>query len=309
MASATFTETDPHPANAHFGLEIDFVRGAGPASRVFIATYRFIRVCEELDLQLLTCIDPKIQTQLILDEIKQGSIKSWLRNELKLIDDDSLKALDWKSIIGAYLVRAKHAVLRYTEEDNKIGKLPDLREQLRQIAERTNVRHFPDYTPPSTNSLIEAIKGFQQIKDHLVEGDRAKFLSAIKGVPDIEFNLSARIPDEEIDNLAVQKTVEISTTKMILTVRRPDYLGNAKWGLRHKKKNIEAKIEDTKWLTSFQRRGVEILPGDALRCRVLIEHLYGFDDELISERYTVLEVIEVISGDSGPHIMLDFGKI
>lgn len=35
-------------------------------------------------------------------------------------------------------------------------------------------------------------------------------------------------------------------------------------------------------------------PGDALRCVVKIDTLYGFDNELLTERYTVLEVLEVL---------------
>ncbi len=35
-------------------------------------------------------------------------------------------------------------------------------------------------------------------------------------------------------------------------------------------------------------------PGDSLRCLVKIEYLYGHDNELLTERYTITEVLEVL---------------
>jgi hypothetical protein len=81
---------------------------------------------------------------------------------------------------------------------------------------------------------------------------------------------------------------------MILPVKKPDYLGNSQWELRHGKRNILARIEDGQWLRRFQGRQEDVRPGDALRCRVQIEYNYGFDNELVSERFTVLEVMEVL---------------
>jgi hypothetical protein len=47
-----------------------------------------------------------------------------------------------------------------------------------------------------------------------------------------------------------------------------------------------SKIEDATWLKRFQGREIDVRPGDALKCEVRIEHLYGHDNELLSERYT-----------------------
>jgi len=47
-----------------------------------------------------------------------------------------------------------------------------------------------------------------------------------------------------------------------------------------------------------QRAGIKVAlvgpSGDALRCEVKVEHLYGHDNELLMERYTVLRVREVM---------------
>lgn len=90
------------------------------------------------------------------------------------------------------------------------------------------------------------------------------------------------------------RSIEVPPAEMILPVKKPDYLGSSQWELRHGKRNIYARIEDEAWLRRFQSRQEDVRPGDALRSIVQIEYNYGFDNELISERFTVLEVLEVL---------------
>ena len=61
------------------------------------------------------------------------------------------------------------------------------------------------------------------------------------------------------------------------------------WDLRHGKSSISAKIEHEEWLRSFQNRSVDVRPGDALKCAVRIEMMYGHDNELINEKYYIEE--------------------
>lgn len=291
MATLTLTEKEPAPPKADFGFEIDFQRGVGPASRVFSATHDFIKACEALDDELVQSIDSNIETILVLEDIQAGSIKTWLRNSLAATEDDALKTMDWKPLVGKYLVRAKYAVIRWIDDDSHPRSLPDLRREIQQIAAETDVRHLPDYAPPSPTALVAAVRGFQSVKDRLVPGDKATLLT---DEGNLEFNLSVTLPIEDIEALAVARIIEIPASEMILPVKKPDYLGDSKWELRFGKRNVSAKLEDAAWLRRFQNRQEDVRPGDAIRCIVKIEHLYGFDNELLTERYTVLEVLEVM---------------
>ena len=258
---------------------------------MFAATHDFIRACEKLDAELVQSIDASIETIMMLEDIEIGSIKTWLRTALKSVDDDALKTLDWKAAVGAYLVKAKYAVIRWTEDTDAPRHLPDLRREIQKIAQETDVRHLPDYSPPSPTALVNAMRDIQGVKDHLIEGDRAVMITP-NG--DVEMNLTIRWPLEDIEALAVARTIVAPATEMILAVKKPDYLGTSKWELRHGKRTIQAKIENQEWLRRFQNREVDVRPGDALRCTVAIEHLYGHDNELLAERYTILQVNEVL---------------
>ena len=110
----------------------------------------------------------------------------------------------------------------------------------------------------------------------------------------IPFNLSITLNIDDIEAMAVARSIEVPPAEMILPVKKPDYLGDSQWELRHGRRNINARIEDEAWLRQFQNRQKDVRPGDALRCVVQVEYSYGFDNELLSERYTVSEVLEVL---------------
>lgn len=302
MATVRLTDRDPGAPSADFGFEIDFVRG-GPASRVFTATRDFIRVCEALDDELVRSIDNSIETVLALEDIESGSIKTWFRNMLLSTDDEALKSGDWKRLVGAYLVRAKYAIIAEMDETGGKPDLPKLRREIQSIAADTDVRHLPDYAPPSPAALVQAIKGFDQVKQDLMPGDKAALLTQDGRIP---FDLTVRIDIESIEALAIARTIEVPPAEMILPVKKPDYLGSSQWELRHGRRNIHARIEDEEWLQRFQKRGEDVRPGDALRCIVRVEYNYGFDNELLNEKYTVLEVLEVLI-DRSEMLDLPFG--
>ena len=292
-AEITLTTRRPEPPRADFAFEIDFRRGEGSASRVFMAINDFIRGCERLDAELVGAIDANIETVMLLEDIEAGSIKVWLRNALHATEDDALKTLDWKPLVGKYLVRAKYTVLQWMDDETSPKDLPALARAIQGIAQETDVKHLPDYRAPSPPALLNAIRDFQEVKDRLLPTDRATFIG--EDGKSVDMNLAVRWDVENIEALAVKETVIFPPAPMILAVKKPDYLGNSKWELRHGKRSISAKIEDENWLKRFQARQIDVRPGDALRCEVHIEHLYGHDNELLAEHYTILRVIEVLA--------------
>ncbi|MFI4986212.1 MAG: hypothetical protein ACHQF3_02125 [Alphaproteobacteria bacterium] len=291
-AEVTLTTRRPEPPKADFAFEVDFKHGEGSPSRVFLAINDFVRGCERLDAELAHGIDSNIETVLILEDIEAGSIRVWLRNALRAVEDDALKTLDWRPVVGKYLVRAKYAIIRWMNDGSAPKSLPALAKEIQTIAAETDVRHLPDYQAPSPTALLTAVRDFQGAKEQLSAGDRATFIS---GEGDsVEMNLSIRWDIENIEEMAVKETLTFPPAPMILAVKKPDYLGDSKWELRHGKRTISAKIDDMDWLKRFQNRQVDVRPGDALKCEVKIEHLYGHDNELLLERYKIIRVIDVL---------------
>ena len=162
---------------------------------------------------------------------------------------------------------------------------------LQQLAAETDVRHLPDYAPIRPDALIGALEDFQKVKDYLVEGDAA---AIITDDDRHDMNLMIRWDIDAIEELAIRETEVASASSMVFIVKKPDYLGESRWDLRHGRRNVSVKIEDVKWLAEFQGRKLDIRPGDALRCKARIEMAYGFDNELIAERYFIEEVLAIV---------------
>ncbi len=226
-ADITLTSRRPVPPKADFAFEIDFKRGEGSASRVFTAINEFIRGCERLDVELVHAIDTNIETVMVLEDIEAGSIKVWLRHALHAVEDDALKQLDWKPQVGKYLVRAKYAILRWADDESPSKNLPALAREIQGIATETDIKHLPDYQPPTPTALLNALRDFQGVKERLSAGDRAIYISPDESP--IELNLSVKLDVESIEAMAVKETLQFPIAPMILAVKKPDYLGDSKW--------------------------------------------------------------------------------
>lgn len=281
------------PKDADFAIYIDFEKGVGDPQRVFKVAEGIISSFQRLDKALCTSIDNEIQPLLVLEEIESGSLKIWLKNLLTAIDDQALKDLDWKPAVGKYLVKAKYIYIEWANKSQtKESTLSNLSEDLKKIAQETNVRHLPDYAPPSLQELAAVTKEIDTVKVNLIKGDKLKYIQP-EAEP-IDFDLNISWSDAELEDMVIKETTKFENMTMNLIVKKPDYLGISKWDFRHGKIVISASIQDENWLSNFQARNFDIRPGDALKCKVTVENSYGYDSELVKETYTVTSVDEIL---------------
>ena len=293
MNTVTMTNDPPGPPPSDFSFCVDFRRGEGPASRVFLATYDFISACESLDRALVEIIDSSIEPVMVLEDIEAASLKTYFRNKLESVDDQALKSvLDWRTLIGHYLVKCKYIILELMNGEPDGTSIISIRTEIQKAASETDVRHLPAYAEPRPSDILKGIKDFQSVKDRLLDGDRA-YIEA-PNMARLNFNLTARWDIDTIQELSTTQRQVSTSDNMTLIVKKPDYLGDSKWDLRHGDRSISVKIEDMAWLRSFQDREVNILPGDALRCKVRTETAYGLDNEVLSENFYIEEVREVV---------------
>lgn len=297
MATIKLTDTEPDPPkDADFAILIDFKKGDGSPTRVFTAATDLIEAFQAIDKVLVRSVDSNITPLMMLEDVEAGSLKIWLRNALDSIDDQASKDLDWRPAVGKYLVRAKHIVMSWIDDDATPKSLPDLRKNLQKLASETEVRRLPEYSPPDPAGLIEAVQRIQSAKDTLLPEDRAFIESSDEGR--LEIDISVRIEPDQLLGMVTKEIIRKPPAQMILTVKRPDYLGTSKWDFKLGKRAVSARIEHADFLSEFQHRQQNVRPGDALKCMVAVDMRYGFDNELISETYVVTEVLEVLENNS-----------
>jgi len=282
------------PKDADFAIYIDFKKDTSNPQRVFRTADLLIRALQKLDKSLCTTIDSKITPIMILEEIEAGSLKIWLKNCLEVVDDQCLKELNWKLIVGNYLVKAKYVIIDFCnkgqDNENKESLL-NLSNKIKQIAQETDVKHLPDYKAPNIVELADSIKDISEAKSFLDKQDKLQYICNDKK---LDFDLSVNWTPQKFEELFTKEIVEYPESPMILVIKKPDYLGLSAWELRHGKKRVLAKIEDEKWLKEFQDRNKDVRPGDALRCKVKTTLHYGFDNELIAEKFVITKIEEVL---------------
>lgn len=278
--------------DADFAIYIDFDKMSHKPQRVFQTASALITAFEKLDKSLCESISSNIKPILMLEEIETGSLKIWLKNKLETIDDDAIKELDWKKLVGSYLVKAKYACISWMNKDEKNkDSLVALSQDIRQIAQDTDIHYLPYYKAPAINDLVSGIQEISNAKDYLDKNDKLKFVSQETA---IDFELSISWTPDKFTEFLTKEIIKYSDIPMILTVKKPDYLANSMWELRHGKKTIFAKIEHSSWLKDFQERKIDVRPGDALKCLVEQEFSYGYDNELVGEKYLITNVEKVL---------------
>ena len=279
-----------------FYIKIDFEKGSRNPSRIFTTMSNLVETFQTIDAELAKSIDSKITSVLLLEDIESGSLKSFFKNILESVDDNALKAGDWKKVVGAYLLKVKYKLLSFLEDKNKVEnriQIEELQNDILQLAEETDVRGLPGYAPIPLERLLFSIGRLSNSVKNLSEKDDAKYISN-EGTVSINKNFD--YDSESVENLLTKETLS-NKNEMILKVKKPDYLGESMWDFKHGERAIQAKIIDANWLKDFHDRKFDIRPGDSLLAIVETQVKYGFSGEVVAVHNFVIEIKEIITED------------
>lgn len=277
-------------------LKIDFHDGEGSAARPFEMAAELIRALEAIDDTLVRTVDARIETALIVEDLQKSSIKVFLRNVLKHTDDDALKTLDWKPLVGQFLVKAKYAAIKWLDDDKPC--MADLTEEVALLAAAaSDINHFPLPAPPNPARLAQALDQWQAAKKAFQPGESLTItLDRSEYMVDTGKTWS---PSEAIEDIVGERELT-SEQQTILMVRKPDMLGGTAWQFRLGKKNLSMPIDDEEWMEDYRSRKVSLMPGDALQ--VMVKTISRFSDkgELLATEQKITRVIRVIQQEGDP---------
>ncbi|MBP2564633.1 hypothetical protein J2766_001192 [Agrobacterium tumefaciens] len=292
------------PPESDIEIKIDF-KEEGSAARVFDIASNLIKAFEDLDRVLITTVDSKISTALILEDVEKSSLKIYLRNLLKASDDQALKELDWKPQVGKYLVKAKYIALEWLDRsiaENEPAQIEDLTDRIRKLAAETDVRHLPDYPPINPSRLAQPLDALQRTKAQFRDGEQ---LTITLEQHDYHVRLDKQwLPSEHLPPTPAEQELS-NDMDMVMIIRKPDFLAKTQWQFRHGKSNLSAAMDDPDWLREFHHGKHPIKPGDALRVRVRFEYKYNANGDLIDQKATVIKVYNVIPASSPPDDLFD----
>lgn len=100
------------------------------------------------------------------------------------------------------------------------------------------------------------------------------------------------VTDADIKALLVDQSME-NEEEALLKVRRPDFLGRAKWEFRHGERTLSVGIADKEWLARFQQGEVDVRPMDALHVLLKTRTSYDAQGKIVSEEREIVSVLGV----------------
>lgn len=250
-----------------------------PLEEAVQASYRALAGSVRIDLE----------TVAVLDETSKRSLSLWLRvkSHGEAADPALLK----------FLARGTLAVIAWMD-GSSTHQLADLQQAIRVLAWGTAITSASQPVLPASADLVGAIVAWQQAKDSLTSDDSVRIITNNGSA---ELDLTKAVADPR-SLLQARKLVNHSAD-MIFVVEMPDYQATGQWQLKHGGTRTVAHCEPGTLLDKFYRRELDVRPGDALRCRVDFETSYGPDHEVLSERYRIVEILEVLPasrGDTAP---------
>lgn len=279
-------------------IEIDYEVGTLDPGRVFRSMAILIEALNSLDSDLARSVHVGILPEVRLERVEAGSIRAVLRTVLLQVDDDALKNLEWRPLVGQYLVKAKHRVLGWLDGKQRIetrAEVLSLQAELVRLA--PTEAQGGALLPPGAVPVERLLRDAQKISDGvagLMPNDHVRFISVYETT---RVETQIRVSADDVEVLLTQETVS-SETELVLLVKKPDYLGNSRWEFRLGDHTIEAKMLDELWLQRFRDGGLVLRPGDSLRAVVRTEVARGFESTIVATRYEVLRVMQIIAGDA-----------
>ena len=232
----------------------------------------------------------QIETVAVLEEVARRSVSLWLKART------AATASDEEASLLKFLARGTLAIIAWME-GSSTHQLADLQQAIRVLAWGTSVTTSAHPVLPSSADLVSAIAAWQTAKSGLGAGSAVR-ISTNNGSADLDLG---RTISEPSALLQARKLVNHSAD-MIFVVEMPDYQATGQWQLKHGDIRTSAYSQPGTLLDKFYRRELDIRPGDALRCRVDFETSYGPDHEVLTERYRIVEVLEVLPAARGADV-------
>jgi hypothetical protein len=285
-------------------LQIDYPPETDDPARVFRAMAKLIDAFHQIDRDLAHAFSPNLEPVLLLERVEAGSLRAWIRTVVRQMDDDALRNLDWKPLVGQYLVRGKHAFLRWLDDKEHISNRSELLQLQASLAELNP-------SEPADVLLIEPVPAAKLLHDArlLVAATEdlrdTDIVTYVSDADETKLSRALQLSSEEVESLLTDEVVR-SNTRTLLLIKKPDYLGASRWEFRLADRPIEAKILDEAWLARFREGQYPLRPADALDADVRSELFRGFEGNVVGTHYFVEHIYRVVHGVGNTQEELDF---
>lgn len=266
-------------------LKLDFEKNSTEPQRVFDAMSDLIQSIQSLHSCILSSVISDYQTELLLSDVNEGSIISWLTPKINTngaeISDDK------KRRISNLLNASTQKIITFIEGKETVSsssEIDDLEDKLKVSI--SDIEEFPNVFSLDRQRLLKGLSSIGKATDELHDEDSA-YIEI--GGNLLKVNKKFSFSENEAKDLLSEK-IDIYSATSTFIIKKADFLGKSMWDFIHDGKTISAKMRDQSWVDKFHRRTETVYPGDGLRCRYEVAISYDRRGKVIDEKYEILKV-------------------
>lgn len=287
-----------------YSLRVDYEERTENPGRIFRSMGSLIESFRFIDLMFAESIDSDLESRQFLESIEAGSL---ITRIIEIFTDSTQrnigKELEPESVEN-YIDKGKQRIIETMNENNTIadGKIiNDLSEGLQKIAQDSGVDAHIRYKKIESLTLASNLESLSNSTKSLSEGENITYE---KQDNIISINKNCELDLDKIQEDLVAEIRETDTIR-IFKIKKPDFLGNSMWELKHGTQTIRAKITDGRWLKRFRDGEISTRPGDAIRSKIKELHKYDENGNLVSSYHEIYEIIEIIGRGDDTQLTLE----
>ncbi|MCO5937222.1 hypothetical protein NAF17_16875 [Mucilaginibacter sp. RB4R14] len=276
----------------NFELNLLF-KGAKDPAEAFSELRDVFLSLSSLDNLFISSIDDALETSYFLESIESGSIKTHIAQIIREIPDEAIKELDWKRIVGHFLLKLKYKVLNYLQNNQSLDS-KDALQELAKTLEKEKATLLKTTRIISEVNIYQLLSALEPIM---------LFLSQLKDNEDLEFKSidGSVLLNNKVSFNKAKILWELGDKKLeserseILKVKKLDLLSNSSnWTFKMGNKQIDAKITDQDWLKKYHARDYTLLPEDSLKVNLKVSYIYKSDGKIVKPTYEITKVLDII---------------
>jgi hypothetical protein len=284
-----------------YTVGLDFIPESESPVVLFDSFSKMFTSIIQINTELIKKVDPLIDIQFLLVDIKHGSIfTDYLKRILIPEKSDNVTVYpEAKGNLLDYSKLSQNGIIEsLTEKEGQIIKnenIGKMHEKIVEYSSVTGVNKNLNYRPPNKLTLASAIDLLGESTATLAVSDKYYFQDDTerrelrKIYTDIDYNELRR----EMAKRIIETPIE-----SILKIKIADFLGKSRWKFKlNNNATIEAKILDEEWLEKFHSRIEVIVPGDSIEISGMVTDTYDDFGNRIDSQYTILKIKRIHKPD------------
>lgn len=251
---------------------------------------------EKTETEMLKSISTSLQYKSSLESIETGSIvakiKSWMEDDEPNLGNEKLGNLDFKN----YLSDGIKTIVNNLSQDKNItaNTIDKISSDLNNLAEQYKITDAFSYAPIQKKNLIEISNSIREATSNLSNDENVYLLEENGSSIELPKKINIQVSEKDINSK--ERIIE-NEIEQILRIKKPDYIADSAWEFKIGRKVINIKIEDTNWINQFLNKEIKLYPGDSLRCKVFTVEEYDKLGTLVTSKFSITKVLEIIEGN------------